>query len=474
MKIILIQPPILSYSSQIAPNIGLAFIAAVLEKEGITVEVIDSVADKLSIEQILEKIRLSKPDIIASGGQTPVSVNSLKIFRRTKKEVDSGILTIAGGPHFTFTAEESLEKCPELDMVVRGEAEYTVLEICQRLQNKESLEDIKGTVCRGSSNKIIINAEREQIKDLDSLPFPAWHLFPYKKYHWTGINILGTTTSRGCSFKCPHCITWKIHKGQRLRDPKKIVEEMVWVKRKFGVDTFFLQDDSTFTSRTHLESFLDEMEKCGEKIFWYYETREDILLNYKSLWKRMKENGLFKIVLGLETPNTELRAFYGKKELKHKEVEEMMNYLEHDLDILVSIYLLIGAPEETRESILATIAYGKHLYPRYCSFLMAVPVAPFPGTDLFKEMKKKDLISTYDWSVYGFGQPIINGKVPIEEISSLYKNFWMDVYSRPIAFYTWIKSLFSENRFRRAIGKNFLIMPFQIMKLSRMRGIEDD
>ena len=372
MKIILIQPPILSYSSQIAPNIGLAFIAAVLEKERITVEVIDCVADKLSIDQLLDKIRQSKPDIIASGGQTPVSVNSLKIFRRTKNEVDSKILTIAGGPHFTFTAEESLEKCPELDIVVRGEAEYTVLEVCQKLQTKEPFDTIEGITFRNKNNEIIKNPDREQIKDLDSLPFPAWHLFPYKKYHWTGINVLGTTTSRGCSYKCPHCITWKIHDGQRLRDEKKIVEEMVWVKKKFGVDTFFLQDDSTFSSKIHLENFLDEMEKCGEKIFWYYETREDVLLNYKSLWKRMKENGLFKIVIGLETPNTEIRAFYGKNELKHKEVEEMMHYLEHDLDILISVYLLIGAPEETRESVLATIAYGKYLYPNYCSFLMAV------------------------------------------------------------------------------------------------------
>ena len=141
MKIILIQPPILSYSSQIAPNIGLAFIAAVLEEEGITVEVIDCVADKITINQLIDKIKQSKPDIIASGGQTPVSVNSLKIFRKTKKEVNSGILTIAGGPHFTFTAEESLEKCPELDIVVRGEAEYSVLEICQKLQNKNLVDD---------------------------------------------------------------------------------------------------------------------------------------------------------------------------------------------------------------------------------------------------------------------------------------------------------------------------------------------
>jgi radical SAM superfamily enzyme YgiQ (UPF0313 family) len=473
LKILLIQPPLLQYSSQIAPNLGLASIAAVLEKEGISVKVLEAVAESLSFDQIIERIREINPDIVASGGQTPVSVNSIKIFRRVKHDISSRIVTLAGGPHFTFTAEESLKSCPELDIVVRGEGEYTILEVCQRFAKGEDLEGVHGITYRAASGKIIRNPDREQIQDLDSLPFPAWHLFPYKKYHWTGINVIGTSTSRGCKFKCPHCIVWKIHQGRRLKSPKRIVEELVWVKRKFGIDTFSFHDDSSFSEREHLESFLDEMEKCGEKIYWYYETREDVLLSYRDLWHRMKDNGMFKIVIGLETPNNELRAFYGRNELKHKEVEDMFYYLEHELDILVAVYLLFGSPDETKESIMETINYGKHLYPRYCSFIMGVPVTPFPGTELHKEMKAKDLITTYDWGQYGFGQPIIKMKVSPEEGNRLFRQFWMKVYSRPIACMTWIKGLFSRNKFRRAIAKNFLLMPFQIIKLSRMRNIDD-
>ncbi len=276
MKVLLIQPPMLVLKINISPNLGLAYIAAVLEQEGFDVQVLDAVADNLSFNAIIKRVKEIQPDVVGAGGQTPVSVNSLKIFSRIKEEVNDNITTLAGGPHFTFTAEESLINCPELDIVVRGEGEYTTLEVCQRLDSNEALDNVAGITYRSPDNEIIVNPDREQIKDIDELPFPAWHLFPVKKYHWTNINSLGASTSRGCPYTCHHCITWKVHKGIRRRKTAKIVEELLWVKKNFGVDTFFFQDDASFTSREQLEGFLDELEKCDEKFYWYYESREDV------------------------------------------------------------------------------------------------------------------------------------------------------------------------------------------------------
>jgi len=117
------------------PNLGIATIAAILKHNGISVEILDAAAEGLSIDKIISKIRFLQPNIIGSGGQTPISGYSLKIFEKTKKEISKNIYTMAGGPHFTFTDVESLEKCPELDMIVRGEAEYTVLDICKTAKN---------------------------------------------------------------------------------------------------------------------------------------------------------------------------------------------------------------------------------------------------------------------------------------------------------------------------------------------------
>jgi len=103
MRVLLIQPPLLYYTRIIkSPNIGLATIAAVLEEAGVEVQVIEANAEGISLDEIIERIRKIKPDLVGSGGQTPISHLSLEIFERTKKEVNKNIITLAGGPHFPF------------------------------------------------------------------------------------------------------------------------------------------------------------------------------------------------------------------------------------------------------------------------------------------------------------------------------------------------------------------------------------
>ena len=472
-KVLLIQPPLFSFATLSSPNLGLAMIAAVLEQDGVEVKFIDAAAESLTIDAIIHQARQFSPDIAGSGGQTPISHFSLEIFKRLKQEVSDRIITIAGGPHFTFTAEESLQKCPQLDIVMRGEGEYSFREICERFRQGKPLDDLEGITFRNKNGEIIKNPDRPQIKDLDSLPFPAWHLFPVKKYHWTNINMLGAITSRGCKYCCPHCITWKMHKGIRRRKPAKIVEELVWVKKNFGVDTFFFHDDTAFTDREQLEGFLDSLEACGERLYWYYEAREDDFFSFRDLWPRMKKNGLFKITLGLDTPNDIVRTYYGRKPLKVEETDKMLYHLKHELGIQVSVYLLLGAPGETEDSMRRTLNYAKHLYPRYCSLVMTTFLIPFPGTDIFYAMQEKNLLTTYDWRDYSFGQPVFKMQVSSETAYRMYKKMWMDVYARPAALLEIGKNLFSRNRFRRAIAKNFLAMPLQMVNYGKLKSTKD-
>jgi radical SAM superfamily enzyme YgiQ (UPF0313 family) len=473
MRVLLIQPPLVKFGTMAAPNLGLAMIAAVLEQDGIEVKVIDAAAEDLSIDEIINRARQFRPNVAGAGGQTAISHLSLEIFRRLKQEVSPRIVTVAGGPHFTFTAKESLQKCPHLDIVVRGEGEYTIREICRNLSNVKALDGIAGITYRSANGTIIKSPDRPQIEDLDSLPFPAWHLFPVKKYHWTNINMLGSFTSRGCKYHCPHCITWKIHKGIRRRKPEKIVEELLWVKKNFGEDTFFFHDDTAFTDRAHLEGFLDALETCGEKFFWYYEAREDDFMGFRDLWLRMKKNGMFKVALGLDTPNERVRNYYGRKALQVSETEQMLYHLKNKLGIQISVYLLMGAPWETESSLQQTLDYAKHLYPRYCSFVMATFVVPYPGTDLFQEMYKEDLLTTYDWRDYSFGLPVFKMLASADAAYRIYKKTWMDVYARPVALFEIVKNLFSQNTFNRALAKNFLSMPLQMIKLGKIKTIRD-
>jgi len=463
MRVMLIQPPMLHLEMNIAPNIGLAYIAAVLEQDGIEVGIIDAAAENLGFDAIIDRIRQFQPDIIGAGGQTPVSPRSLTLFKRTKKEVSPDIITMAGGPHFTFTDIESLEKCPELDIVVRGEGEATASHICKVIKAGGSFQEVKGITWRSKSGEIIHNPDREPIADIDSLPFPAWHLFPVDRYHWVGNPVLATTSSRGCPYKCPYCVTWKIHKGVRRRDPKKVVEEMVWVKKNFKHDTFFFQDDASFLVREQMEKFLDALEESGEELYWYYETREDIFLKYRDMWPRMRKNGMFKIVFGLETPDPEMRKCCGKEGFDCHTVEDMLDTLEKELDIMVSIYLLFGMPGDTEETMDRNLKYGKHLYPKHCSFIVGSMAVPFPGTDMYIDLEKKNMIASHDWNDYGFGKSVIKTDISPEKMNQIFTDFWVGTYVRPRVFLKQMQFFLSRNRFRRSMAKQYVKMAIEMI-----------
>jgi radical SAM superfamily enzyme YgiQ (UPF0313 family) len=281
MKVMLIQPPMFHLKMQLSPNLGLAYIAAVLERDGFDVQVLDAAAENLDYDGVIERIRAFSPAVIGAGGQTPVSVRSMTIFRQTKEQIGEEIVTVAGGPHFSFADQQAMAECPELDVIVRGEGEATMSHLCKQLASGGQLHDVSGITWRDGRGKVVRNPDRPPIADIDSIPFPAWHLFPVDKYHWVGNRLLATSSSRGCPYRCPYCITWKMHQGVRRRNPAKIVEEMVWVKKSFNHDTFFFQDDASFLVREQLEGFLDELERCGEKLYWYYETREDVFLSFR-------------------------------------------------------------------------------------------------------------------------------------------------------------------------------------------------
>jgi radical SAM superfamily enzyme YgiQ (UPF0313 family) len=460
---------------QLSPNLGLAYIAAVLERDGVDVQVLDAAAENLDYDGIIERIRDFGPAIIGAGGQTPVSSRSLVIFSRAKREVNQDIVTVAGGPHFTFTDQDSLAECSELDIVVRGEGEETMSYLCKKIAAGEPLEDVDGITWRTEHGEVVRNPDRPPIADIDSIPFPAWHLFPVDKYHWVGNSLLATSSSRGCPYRCPYCITWKMHNGVRHRNPAKIVEEMVWVKSNFGHDTFFFQDDASFLVREQMEGFLDELERCGDRLYWYYETREDVFLGYRDLWKRMKSNGLFKIVFGLESPDPETRQQFGKSGYDRTSVESMLRTLEKDLDIMVSVYLLFGVLEDTESSMDDILAYARHLYPGYCSFVVGSMAVPFPGTDKFVELKEKDLISSYDWNDYGFGKSVIKSAIPPEKLEDIFGGFWIRTYVRPRALLKQVQLLLSRNRFRRAMAKQYIVMAVEMISdVKKMKGDKKD
>ena len=189
----------------------------------------------------------------------------------------------------------------------------------------------------------------------------------------------------------------------------------------------------------------------------------------------MKRNGLFKIVFGLESPDPKQRERFGKKGYNLDAVESMMLTLEKELDIMVSVYLIFGDLNDTEESIDAILDYARHLYPGFCSFVVGSLAVPFPGTDRFEELKEKDLISSYDWDKYGFGESVIRSSISPEKLQEAFSGFWIGTYVRPKAVLRQVQLLLSRNRFRRAMAKQYITMAIEMISdVQKMKGEKAD
>ncbi|MCX8153597.1 MAG: cobalamin-dependent protein, partial [Candidatus Bathyarchaeota archaeon] len=242
--ITLVNPPTPSGSTGHLPFalLGLGYLAAVLEKNQYEVDVIDCQVLKLSIDGFRSEIAKRKPAIVGITSTTLTYKSGLKLAK-IAKEVHPDCITIMGGPHVTFWDSQALQECPELDIIVRREGEITLLELTQRIETSRSFHDVLGITYR-KNGQILRNPDRPYIEDLDSLPFPARHLWPMERLREYE-DVLYLAASRGCTFWCEFCATVRMHGRKfRMRSPKNIVDELEFLNKTYGVNKFTFCDDA--------------------------------------------------------------------------------------------------------------------------------------------------------------------------------------------------------------------------------------
>ena len=207
-KIALVNPPppkgaFVHYQS---PLIGVAYIAAVLQKNGYEVTVIDCPPLGITYEGLKQEIARFAPDIVGITSVT-VTFSSAAETAKVIKESNPKALIVLGGPHVTVLDEQTVRENPQVDVVVRGEGERTMLEIAiiVSASNLADLDKVAGITFM-KNGELVRTPDREFIQDLDELPDPAYNLFPLDKYRLYGKLILPITTSRGCFANCSFCL----------------------------------------------------------------------------------------------------------------------------------------------------------------------------------------------------------------------------------------------------------------------------
>ena len=430
------------------PPYGLLCLAAVLEKEGHTVKVVDADSRRgLSMDETMEKITEFGPDII---GMSCYSIGRSQLIETSGKMREvSNALQVVGGPHIT-TFPEDLASVPSIDILAYGEGEYTMLDIAEHKVNGKPLSAIQGIVYRDAEGKAVKTSPRPYIENLDELPYPAYHLLEdlhdYRpmqllyKYR----PVLTLISGRGCPFSCIFCNSvWG--KKVRANSPEYIVGMIKKLKEDYGVKEIMFYEDTFAIKKARLDALCDMIINEKLDIIWTCSANVNTLT--QPLIQKMSKAGCWLMSVGIESGNDEVLKFI-EKPAKTGDVRKVCGWAE-EAGIHVRGFFMLGHPIDTEQTIRQTLDFAKELPLFTVNFCI---LHLLPGS------KVREIAHEYGTVNYNFelnsGHPgeslsfVPNG-LTAEYLSKMQRRAYTEFFLRPSQIWRLLKSIDSFEDIRK-------------------------
>ncbi len=474
--------------------LSLALCAAVLEQDGVEVKLFDCIVKGTSPEQLMLQIAEFKPDLVVLNTSTPSIESDLKmtsIIKQACPEAKTAIM----GIHPTALPDECFRACSrgmtsaegrtfaggstsgrdagyDLDYIIRGEPEFTLQELCQTIDSGKKAviqadlqaTDVQLLLKRASLAEVAPLSERlprvqglsfyEEGRvthnpprpwlDMDSLPFPAWHLIDTSDYIMPFHNVpfLLVATSRGCPYPCTFCADSTYYgKLLRKRSPQKLVDELVWLKEKFNVHEFLFWSESFTLDTKFVMAVCDEIIRRGLQISWVCNSRVDHVS--LEMLMAIKKAGCWMIGYGIESASQSVLDSV-KKGTTVQQTRKAVQ-LSHQAGLEVSGHCIIGLPADTPQTIKQTIEFTIELDLDFVQFYCAVP---FPGSEMYEQACHNHWINTTDWSRFEQNFSILDyPHLSAKEIMNLRRLSYRKFYLRPrMIFKVWKRLKKSSDR----------------------------
>lgn len=418
MKTLLVNPPQTFFPGSQAVvaglPLGILYIAAILEGEEYEVEILDTlIADfrpqkvgdvkyyGMPWEKIKERIKQSKTDIVGITNPFTAQVDNTIKVSEIVKEIDNEIPTIVGGPHVSVRATQFLKDAKNVDIAVIGEGEYTMLDIMKYYEGETDISKIQGIVYR-KGGVVTLNPKRPFIKNLDELPFPAYHLVDMEKYlnpkriryrSTKYLREISMITSRGCPFNCIFC-SIHLHMGKAWRAHSKeyVVKHIEHVVNNYGVEHIHFEDDNLTLNRKRFEGFLDGIIEKGIKFNWDTPNgiRPDRLT--MDILKKMKKTGCTNLIIGVESGDQYILDNVIDKHLHLEDVTKMAKMCK-ELNIPLTAFYVIGFPGEKKEDMKRTTEFALMLENEYNVNMLLLIATPLYGTRLYEICEEKGYLT---------------------------------------------------------------------------------
>lgn len=386
----------------------LAYATAVLEQNGYAPRLVDAVAERITLPVFHHKIERSDPDLIILEVSTPSFISDMKVAATIRQRMGKSVKIGLCGPNDLMTNRDFLENNPEIDYILKGEYEITLLELVTALDSKNEPDQVSGLIYRNDDGCVIENEDRPLFRDIDALPWPSRHQLPMMTYYDEAGSIVEPGVqmwaSRGCPHMCIFCVWPQLVYGgsnYRVRNPVDVVDEMQWLKETYGFKSVYFDDDTFNIGKQRMLKICDEIQKRQLDLPWSIMARADCM--DREILEQMKRAGMQSVKYGVETGDQTVLDNSGKK-LDLGKVKEVIA-ITRELDINYHLTFTFGLPGETWESARKTIDMALELDPHTVQFSICTPM---PGSKYFEMARNKGYLADVDWQNYtGFSKAVI-------------------------------------------------------------------
>jgi len=380
-----------------SPPLGISYVAAAFEKAGCDVRIFDYIISSYSREKLARQLADFQPDAVGAGSVTMNFYDAERILRDVKS-INPEILTMMGGPHVSFTVEETLRTYPEIDLIFIGEADDTIVEFAPLILQKNKWSGVRGIAFR-DRDEIVMNGRRDFIMDVDRIPLPARRLLPISRYRAFGFPV-SMITGRGCPHGCIFCLGRKMVGSKvRRRSPGLVLDEIEQIIG-LGFDRMNIADDLFASDTGRVKEICDGIKERNLKFAWSAFARVDTV--NQEMFDAMAAAGCDSISFGVESGCPEMLKRV-RKGIKLTEARDAVKMCKQS-GMLAHASFMVGLPGETKDTLKRTDAFARSLNILYGYHYLA----PFPGTTLCEKVGDYDLeILTKDWSKYDANDAIV-------------------------------------------------------------------
>jgi len=440
MRIVFVHPNYHSGGAEIAgnwPPAWVAYLAGALKSAGFDdVHFIDAMTNNISDDSLHQQLADLQPDVVGTTAITP-SIYVAEEVLKIAQSAAPNALRVLGGVHATFMYRQVLSEAPWIDVIVRGEGEEIITALMHAVQAGEwpkNRSKIKG-LAYIEGGEIMATPAAPTVKELDAIT-PDWSLLEWEKYIYVPLNrrVAIPSMARGCPFTCSFCSQWKFWRDYRVRDPKKVVDEIEDLVENHGVGFFILADEEPTINRRKFIEFCNELiaRNLPDRVQWGINTRVTDIMRDKELLGLYRKAGLVHVSLGTEAA-AQMKLDQFNKETTVAQNKEAIRLLR-EADIFTEAQFIVGLDNETPETLEETYRMAWDWQPDLANWSM---YTPWPFTPLFQELR--DQVEVFDYSKYNFVTPIMKPKsmtrgALLEGVLKNYRRFYM---KKALFHYPW-------------------------------------